>query len=218
MQGSGAEGTEVGQGLRRELGHCEGAVGGPGRNRVENKGGCSGLEPPQESSPRRKGLRGCRRSVRDAELSGVLGQGPQRPALGEEDETKERVKRGRGERKERADRARERGERGKGISNRVLPAPGGSRAGPRASSLAGPSQRPPPSAARLLDDARRARAARSRPRARAPATMFARVHGPASSRACHARSGLVARAPGPHSPRLGERGRGFCRAGPVEVM
>lgn len=35
------------------------------------------------------------------------------------------------------------GERGKGSSNRVLPAPGGSRAGPRASRLAGPSQRPP---------------------------------------------------------------------------
>lgn len=127
--------------------------------------------------------------MRDAELSGVLGQGPQRPALGEEDEAKERVKRGRGERKERAGRARERGERGKGSSNRVLPAPGGSRAGPRASRLVGPSQRPPPSAARLLDDAQRARAARSRPRARAPATMCARVHGPASSRACHARSG-----------------------------
>lgn len=145
--------------------------------------------------------------MRDAELSGVLGQGPQRPALGEEDEAKERVKRGRGERKERVDRARERGERGKGSSNRVLPAPGGSRAGPRASRLAGPSQRPPPSAARLLDDARRARAARSRPRARAPATMCARVHGPvSSSRACHARSGLVARAPGPDSPRLREMG------------
>lgn len=148
--------------------------------------------------------------MRDAELSGVLRQGPQRPALGEEDEAKERVKRGRGERKEWADRDRERGERGKGSSNRVLPAPGGSRAGPRASRLAGPSQRPPPSAARLLDDARRARAARSRPRARAPATVCARIHGPASSRACHARSGLVARAPGPDSPRLRERGRGFC--------
>lgn len=41
-----------------------------------------------------RGLRGCRRSVRDAELSGVLGQEPHRPALGEEDEAKERVTRG----------------------------------------------------------------------------------------------------------------------------
>jgi hypothetical protein len=32
--------------------------------------------------------------VRDAELSGVLGQEPHRPALGEEDEAKERVTRG----------------------------------------------------------------------------------------------------------------------------
>lgn len=53
--------------------------------------GAAGWGHPESLFQEGRGLRGCRRSVRDAELSGVLGQEPPRPALGEEDEVKERV-------------------------------------------------------------------------------------------------------------------------------